>query len=476
MTIRFHLNGRPHEAAVSPHTTLLDYLRDHLRLTGTKEGCAEGDCGACTVVFAESDGLRAIDSCLILLPMVHGRRIWTVEGLGRPDAPHPVQSEVVEKLASQCGYCTPGVVMTLAELAHRKDVQAPWQIDDQICGNLCRCTGYRPIREAAEALCGSCPKDALSADCGAAKAPEALSYEAGARWSAPTSWDALFAARARDPEHRLVCGGTDLVLGITQRHERPPSLISVEHLPGMTTLETVDGVHRIGAAVPLADIETWAVDALPVLARMLRYFGSRQIKHRATLGGNLGTASPIGDTPPVLVALGATIIARGPAGERAIAIDDYFVGYRQTALAADEVVARVDIPAPKPGTRLGAYKVSRRREMDISAVSGCFAVEVDAAGHVVTARLAFGGMAATTSRARNLEAALVGRPLTEAGIEPVLSVIDGDFQPLDDHRGSAWYRRTVSANLVRGFAAEMERGAFQPLPDRPLSTIVEGAP
>ena len=184
---------------------------------------------------------------------------------------------------------------------------------------------------------------------------------------------------------------------------------------------------------------------------MLRYFGSRQIKHRATLGGNIGTASPIGDTPPVLLALDAVVVARDPGGERHIPIDDYFIGYRQTALGTDEIVARIEIPVPDPGLRRGAYKVSRRREMDISAVSGCFAVTVDAAGHIVSARMAFGGMAATPSRARHLEAALIGCPLTEAGVEAAIDELARDFQPIDDHRGSAWYRETVAANLVRGF-------------------------
>ncbi len=483
MPIRFQLNGREVEVdGIPPTTTLLQFLREHRRLCGTKEGCAEGDCGACSVTFAEADGLRTVDACLILLPMVHGRRVWTVEGLAasiETDAPgHPAQLAVVDTLASQCGYCTPGVVMSLVEACHRTDLDRDWQIDDQMCGNLCRCTGYRPIREAARRLAGTLPEDgpardvAALRDASSATTPISLELEVGEQsWQTPATWEEYFRFLDGHPSARLVCGGTDLALGVTQRHERPGCLVSVESLPGLRVLEADETGFRIGAAVPLADVERWAVDALPILARMLRYFGSRQIKHRATIGGNVCNASPIGDTPPVLLALDAKLVAHGRGGERSIPIDEFFTGYRETALRQGEVLVRIELPRVSPQTRLGAYKVSRRREMDISAVAGAFMVQVEE-GRVDDVRLAFGGMAATPARARHVEDALRGRTWTADALETALTRLDEDFTPIDDQRASAWYRRTVAANLLRGFYEETLETRFRALPDRPLSTIV----
>lgn len=477
------LNGDPIEIEVPPTMTLLELLRDELGLCGTKEGCAEGDCGACTVVLLDPEAAggpraRAVDSCIMLAPMVDGRQLWTVEGLARDGAPHPAQQAVVERLASQCGYCTPGVVMSLVEACHRSDTgDAPLaRLDDQMCGNLCRCTGYRPIREAAFELAGCRPADAIAealADPAPVAAAAALAH-GEQRWFAPEGWDALWAAIAEHPEHRLVCGGTDLGLDVTQRGARPGCLISLERLPELRALKApADGPLVIGAATPLSDVEAWAERELPVLARMLRFFGSRQIKHRATLGGNLCTASPIGDTAPVLLALGATLVLRSAQGERPVPIDEFFLAYRQTALAPGEILARVEIPRPQRDTLLGAYKVSRRREMDISAVSGGFALRLEE-GVVGEARLAFGGMAATPARAARLEAALIGQPWSEEALEAALPALEADFTPLDDHRASAWYRRTVAANLVRGFLDETRAEAPPVLPERPLSTLVHG--
>jgi xanthine dehydrogenase small subunit len=286
----------------------------------------------------------------------------------------------------------------------------------------------------------------------------------------PVSFSQLFDVLAQEPAATLIAGGTDLGLAVTKRHVRFPILVSVERLPGLKVLQTVDGVHHIGAAVPLSDVEGWALEALPVMARMLRYFGSRQIKHRGTIGGNIVNASPIGDTPPVLLALDATIAVRGPDGSRSIPIDEFFLDYRQTALAPGEVVVRVEVPDPG-NARVGAYKVSRRREMDISAVA--MAAKVEARnGAVESARIAFGGMAATPARAAGLEAALLGRTWTEATVEGALNALDTDFSPIGDHRASAWYRSTVARNLVRGFFHETHNEPFRALPDRPLSTVV----
>ncbi|MBW1877685.1 MAG: FAD binding domain-containing protein, partial [Deltaproteobacteria bacterium] len=324
--IRFWLNDQlVEEFAAPPTTTLLEYLRSQLRLTGTKEGCAEGDCGACTVALldAEAPGgptYRAINSCLLLLPMLHGQRVYTVEALKRGSVHHLVQKSLVEHLGSQCGYCTPGVVMSLFEACYRTDLDAAWKLDDQMCGNLCRCTGYRPIRDAAVEIAGARPDDhfgRLLAE--ASPQDRGLAYEArGQRFFQPTSVETLLDLLVAHPDHRLVSGATDLGLEVTKRHTRFSCLVSLGAIPALRRIEPIDGGWAIGSAARLSDVEAAMGDPLPSLARMLHYFGSRQIKHGATLGGNLCTASPIGDSAPMLLALGATAIARSHAGERAI--------------------------------------------------------------------------------------------------------------------------------------------------------------
>lgn len=485
--IVFTLNGKNiRERHAPPNTTLLEYLRGDLNLCGTKEGCAEGDCGACTVVLLESGTtedpqtpeLRSVNSCLLLLPLIHGRQIWTVEGLAegpRPEQLHPCQRTLAEGFGSQCGYCTPGVVMSLASACYRRDLDSPWKIDDQMSGNLCRCTGYGPIRAAAESLAGCLPDDKLSAILEEA-GPEAipgLEYQASAQsYFAPDSWPRLFEILSAHPERRFVLGATDLGLEITKLGLVIPCLISLHALPGISGISELAGSSgwRIGAGTSLARLESELDLELPTLSRMLRFFGSRQIKNRGTIGGNLCNASPIGDLAPVLLSLSATLIARGPAGERRIPIDDFFTGYRKTALRPDEVLAAVEIPRPHESLRLSSYKVSKRREMDISAVAAAFAVGVKD-GQIDSVRIAFGGMAATPARARATEAALLGKPFTASSFEDAALVIEQDFQPLSDHRGSAWYRKTVARNLVMGFFDEVRENPRPRLADRPTHTL-----
>jgi xanthine dehydrogenase small subunit len=476
MTIRFRLNGRAVEAAgLPPTTTLLNFLRDHLRATGTKEGCAEGDCGACTVAVLDADGprWRAVDSCLVLLPQVDGLEIVTAEGL---PADHAVPKAIVDRLASQCGYCTPGVAMSLFEATYRDDLTADWKLADQLCGNLCRCTGYRPIQEAAREVGGSCPADTFAQRLQEPiPAPAAVDYNGGdAVFVAPTTLQGVFDALDAHPGAKLIAGATDLGLDVNKKHATWPALIGLDRVSELRQLGGHGGPPHelsIGAATPLADIEAWAQEAFPPLARMLRYFGSRQIKHRATIGGNLVTASPIGDTAPVLLAMDAVVVAASRAGERRIPIASFFPSYRKTALQPGEVLARIEVPRWPDDARIGVYKVSRRREMDISAVSGAFFVHAPD-GVVTAARFGFGGMAATPKRASALEGALIGQPWTEDAVLAALPALDQDFAPMDDHRGSAWYRRTVAKNLVRGFFAETRGAPFRALPDRPLATLV----
>ncbi len=460
--LRFYLNDRlVEESGLSPTTTVLRYLRDRAHLTGTKEGCAEGDCGACTVAVLEEDGkggqaLRAINSCLLLLPMVQGKRVYTVEALKESGRYHVVQETLARELGSQCGYCTPGVTMALLEACHRKDFDEPWKLDAQMCGNLCRCTGYRPIRDAAARVAGLRPEDRFARALAETKPePMELSYSAGAqRFFTPATLQALWDVLDAHPEARFVVGGTDLSLEVTKRYAEPPLLVSLEALRELRTLEPRLGGHRIGAAVWLTELEDYSRTASPALERMIRYFGARQIKNRATVGGNLCTASPIGDLAPVLIALGAEAVVLSRAGERRMPLEEFFVDYRRTALKRGEILGFVDVPAQPSGARIISYKVSKRRELDISSVSAGFRVVVDGAGRVAEARLAYGGMAARPARARRTEEALVGQPWTEESVEAVLARLDEDFTPRTDHRGSDWYRGQVAKNLLRGFFQE----------------------
>ena len=478
MPATFTLNGAPVDLPdLPPTTTLLDWLRATGR-TGTKEGCAEGDCGACTVAVLDADApggpaWRGVCSCIMLLPQIAGQQLVTVEGLADDGGLHPAQAAMVEALGSQCGYCTPGFVMSLFEATYRDDLGCRARKDDQLCGNLCRCTGYRPIRDALDRVAGSQPDDRFRAATEAEPAPlPAVDHQhGGQRLVRPTEWAELWPA-LEGGEARILAGATDLGLDVTQRHVAFPLLVDVGALPGIRGLTPLpDGGWRIGAGVRLSDLEAWAEGQAPLLARMLRFFASRQIKNNATLGGNLCNASPIGDLAPVLLARDATAVLRSAEGERRVLMSAFFVGYRQTALKPGEIMAAVELPALAGHARAAAYKVSKRRELDISAVAAAFVVHTDRMGTVKHARLAFGGMAATPARARRAEESLLGQTFDAASVEDACAMLDHDFTPLDDHRGSAWYRETVAANLLRGFLRETEDVGVPTLPDRPTGTV-----
>ncbi len=471
--LRFVLNDRPVELeGIAPTTTLLRWLRDHAHLTGTKEGCAEGDCGACTVAVVEETPSgertwRAVNACLVLLPMVQGKRLYTVEGLRTNGAYHPAQAAMANNLGSQCGYCTPGIVMSMFEATYRRDLDEPWKLDAQMCGNLCRCTGYRPIRDAAKEVAGTCPDDRFSAALSEPMPNEAmhLRYQAGSqRYFNPTSFDELWDILDAEPTARFVSGGTDLSLEITKRFAEPEVLVSLEGLRALEELSSGEGGYRIGAGTTLSDLESWSRGTLTPLERMLRYFGARAIKNRGTVGGNLCNASPIGDLPPVLIALGARAVLRSRDGERQIPLEDFFVSYRKTALRPKELLAAVEVPLLPENARASAYKVSKRRELDISAVSAGFVVTLDDEGRVSGARLAYGGMAATPARAKHTEAALIGKTWSEALVREAAKQLAQDFKPMSDHRGSAPYRALVARNLLIGF---YEETATDPVPRLP---------
>ena len=453
------INEHPYNLdTIPPHTTLLRFLRDHIFLTGTKEGCAEGDCGACSVVVLDRNGaqsrLKAINACLVPIHTLSGQQVWTVEGLAKRNELHPVQTAMVKNLGSQCGYCTPGIVMSLMEAYYRTDMHEPWQLDDQLCGNLCRCTGYRPIRAAAESIINTDPNDAFSTL--EADVPTTISHQhQNQRFLAPASWNELWEGLSENPDATFVCGATDLGLDITKKHAQYACLIALDRLPALNTLTKGEAHIRIGAAVTIADIESQIADALPALARMYRYFGSRQIKNRASIGGNICTASPIGDSAPILLAYDAIIELRSAQGTRQVPIRDFFKGYRQIDRTEDEILSAVIIPKPSSDWHVRAFKVSKRREMDISAVSAGMAVRLQD-GLIQDIRLAYGGMAATPKRATTTENALKGKPWTKDSILEAQPLLTEDFTPMSDHRGSAWYRSQLAQNLLLGFFEELQ--------------------
>jgi xanthine dehydrogenase molybdopterin binding subunit/xanthine dehydrogenase small subunit len=460
----FTLNGRAVQVAgISPTTTLLDYLRTHGH-TGSKQGCAEGDCGACSVAIVDRDAAgkttyRAINSCIALLPMFAGREVITVEGLADGKELHPVQQTMVEQYGSQCGYCTPGFVVSLFEAYYRDGCKEPWQISDQLCGNLCRCTGYRPIRDAATLALAAREKaapDGFKSRLSAALAPaESLAYAAGAdRFFRPTSLAALFALKQAHPTARLVAGATEIGVELNKKFKAFPLLISIEAVPELTRITKTDTAWHLGAAATLTNLEEALGGEFPSLAKMLRVFAARQIRNRATLGGNLVTASPIGDSAPVLLTLEASVVLASAAGERTVALADFFTGYRQTVLQPDEVLREIVLPrfAGQLTRRVDFLKVSKRRELDISIVAAAFCVDTDAAGIVRRARLAYGGVAAQPGRARKAEAALEGKKLTEAAAD-VARILRDEYQPIDDARGGAAYRRGLVVSLWEKFVS-----------------------
>lgn len=442
MTIAFLLNGTPVRiGGEAPTRTLLDWLRDTRGLRGTKEGCNEGDCGACTVMVTDAEGSKALNACILFLPQLHGKAVRTVEGISGPKGEmHPVQAAMVSHHGSQCGFCTPGFVVSMA-VAHLNGAR---DHDDQLAGNLCRCTGYAPIVRAAEAAASEPVPEWMVAD-RAALASFAVE-EAGA--FRPADSDALADWYLAHPDAVLVAGATDVGLWVTKqlRDLRPVAFLNgVEDLKG---IEVQGGQLHVGACVTISALREAVADRLPSFGEMLRRYASVQVRNAATIGGNIANGSPIGDGPPALIALGATLHLRRGDEMRSMALEDFFLEYRKQDRRPGEFVAGVSFPEKAPALR--CYKISKRFDQDISAVCGCFNVTVEG-GVVTQARIAFGGMAGVPKRASGAEAALMGKPWTEATVEAAAEAMAGDFTPLSDMRASAGYRMLTAQNLLRRY-------------------------
>ena len=446
-SIEFVVNGKPVRADERVTSmTLLDFLRGQ-GLTGAKEGCAEGECGACAVSlvapFGGSSAYRIVNSCLMPVALAAGHEVITVEGLASNGTLAPAQAAMASAGGSQCGYCTPGFVMSLFAEQYRPDRTGPCD-PLALAGNLCRCTGYRPIRDAALSL-GEPPPGSLK-DRLAREAPALGSTEV-AGFSRPSTLEALFATLAAVPNATLIAGATDLGVEANLRGRRWSHLVSLEAIPELRQFSNDARAVTIGAALPLAEVGRLWTDAPPAVQEWLELFASPSIRNRATLGGNLATASPIGDSAPLLLALDAVVHIAGPEGRRTRALATFFPGYRRTALRPREVIVAVGIPKPLPSI-LRFYKVAKRRLDDISTVAAGIAIDLDDGGIVRRARFAYGGVAATPVRVTAAEAAVEQHPWNEASVERAQAILGTALTPLGDHRGSKAYRLEVSRSLV----------------------------
>ncbi len=476
-TVRFLLDGeRVQIEDPTPTTTLLQCLRERLGRCGTKEGCAEGDCGACTVVLGEpgEDGTiryHPINACIRFLATVDGREVVTVESLAQPDGSlHPVQQAMVEAHASQCGFCTPGFVMSLFGLWLQDPEPDRAQVLEALSGNLCRCTGYRPIIDAALTMGGRptpkvWPRNAV-VDPDRRAALLALRQSPSltlAGWQAPRSLDALAQALADSPNALLLAGGTDVGLWSNKQLRELPEMIWLGEVAELRVIERDTEGLTIGAAASLEDAYREVVKLWPSLAELALRFASPPVRHSGTFCGNVANGSPIGDTMPWLLALDATLVLRQGSRTRHCRLTDFYLGYRRNALEPGEFVQSVRIPAPRPGERLSCYKLSRRFEQDISAVCAAIALIVED-GIIRSARIGFGGMAATPIRAPRTEAALTNQAFKRTTFEAAMAEIEADFDPLTDLRASRQYRLRTAAHCLLRFW--LEHGETRRLPVR----------
>ena len=471
--IRFLLNGEDVRLdAVGAQETLLDFLRITKRLTGTKEGCAEGDCGACTVLVGRLTdvGLRyeTVNACIRFLASLDGCHVVTIEHLrGAGGGLHPVQQAMVDAHGSQCGFCTPGIVMSLYALWMEAPEPSDAQIETALQGNLCRCTGYEPIFKAARAAAalGDPSADPLAVErADVASWLEALRdgrrvdvCKADDRAILPANLADLTEILAEHPDATIVAGATDVGLWVTKLLRPISPAVFIGHLPELRQIKRSGSTLTLGAGVSYSEAEEALTAAFPHLANYWRRIAGWQVRNMGTIGGNIANGSPIGDVPPVFIALGAKLHLRSAVGTRAVPLEAYFIDYGKQDLRAGEFVEAVELPLGQAGVHHAAYKISKRRDEDITAVAVGISVAVRD-GMIAEARIAFGGMAATPKRAAKAEAALVGQPFAAESFDAAARAVGEDFQPLSDWRATAEYRSLVAANLLRRFWAEQGAG------------------
>ena len=460
----FVLNGNPVSLEGLDHnTTLLNFIRA-TGLTGTKEGCAEGDCGACTVALLtpNSSGkpeYQAVNSCLMLAGMAVGLEVWTAEGIGQPETLHAVQTAMASAGGSQCGYCTPGFIMSLFAQNYAGNLEFD---EAALVGNLCRCTGYRPIREAAHALPKPSQNDAFFERIKTSSVSKSAFVWNG--FHRPETLAEVLHLLETLPNARVIAGGTDMALEITTAFKRFENLISLEGISELQAIVQTESYLEIGAGVPLSRLETELRGHVPLFDELWTWFASRQIRNRATLGGNLGTASPIGDAPVVLLALEAELVLVSRNEERIVPLSSYFVGYRKTLLRTFELIKTIRIPIGNLGTIDGVgarrvsplqamYKIAKRGHDDISTVMAAFHLELEN-GIISKARLGFGGVAATPVRALETEKMLIGQIWNRTTLEKAKKVLSLEFKPISDFRASASYRSRIIPNLLEKFWLE----------------------
>lgn len=478
-TVRFVHNGEVVELQnVDPNRTVLQYLREDRGLCGTKEGCAEGDCGACTVVVVDADSsgqrlrTRAINSCIQFLPTLDGRELLTVESLAGTDGQlHPVQKALVDCHGSQCGFCTPGFVMSLFALYKENPAPSRVEVDEALAGNLCRCTGYSPIVDAAVTMYDQA-SDAddwlLQSAASTAGADEQRRLQAiqslqssvalhiegnGRRFFAPQTEQQLAELVAAFPTATILAGGTDVGLWVTKQLRNLEVVIYTGRVAGLDELATADGILDIGAAVSMTDAMSSIVEHYPDLEELFLRFASPPIRNAATLGGNIANGSPIGDSMPALLALDTELVLRSGDATRTVPLADYYLGYQQTDLQPGEFLQRIRIPLPDNDVQVRSYKVSKRFDQDISAVCTAYFLRLDN-GKVSEIRIACGGMAAIPARATQCEQSLLGAEWNESSIARAMAALDKDFSPISDMRASSEYRRQVCKNLLQRFFLE----------------------
>ncbi|OCJ16221.1 xanthine dehydrogenase small subunit [Rhizobium sp. AC44/96] len=469
--IRFILNGEDVSLNdVRPTETLLDFLRLKRRLTGTKEGCAEGDCGACTVLVGRLiDGklhYESVNACIRFMGSLNATHVVTIEHLAAKDGTlHPVQQAMVDCHGSQCGFCTPGFIMSLYGLWLSNEKPSRADIEKALQGNLCRCTGYEPIVKAAEQVSRVRPsalfdplqrtRSDIVARLWAMQPSGTISITSGdERLLVPKSEEALARILADEPNATIVAGSTDVGLWVTKQMRALNPVVFINHLSELQTITAGEGGFTIGAGVTYSRAFETIAGKVPTLGRLIDRIGGEQVRNMGTIGGNIANGSPIGDSPPPLIALGATVKLRSTQGTRMLRLEDFFIHYGKQDRRPGEFVESIFVPYPAEDTKFSVYKITKRRDEDITAVLGAFYLTLDAEGDVNDIRIAFGGMAGTPKRARAVESELMGKPWNEETTEAARAAFDADFQPLSDWRATAEYRQLTAKNLLTRFYLE----------------------